>query len=65
MKSIIRSTICTHPEGIKPLCRCGQNAACPICGFGYGALPCQCDRVNEITQKYKEQFQEAWEKLAK
>ena len=43
--------MCGHPEMFVPkpppapvqrLCRCGQNKACPICGFGVGAYPCKC-----------------------
>ena len=55
---------CTHPKGIIPTCACGQNAICPVCGFGKGAFPCDCSRVEQTVKKYKERFPEAWEKLA-
>lgn len=68
----IKLDICTHPEGIKPICKCGANAACPICGFGRGAHPCACtkDRIDrtiikETAQKYSKMFAGAWTQLAK
>lgn len=24
-------------------CACGQNASCPVCGYGWGTAPCECD----------------------
>jgi hypothetical protein len=58
--------LCAHPEGIKPTCACGMNAACPICGYGRGASPCNCDRENisKIVAKYKDRFRDAWQDLA-
>jgi hypothetical protein len=56
--------VCNHPEGIKPTCRCGANASCPICGYGHGAYPCDCSRVDMAVGKYKERFAEAWKALA-
>lgn len=52
MKSMYTITICNHPKGIKPICRCGANAACPICGYGWGALPCDCSRIDVTAEKY-------------
>jgi len=52
--------ICCHPELIptqwnqpKPepcemiTCECGQNAYCPVCGCGWGSVPCGCDREED------------------
>jgi len=64
MEPIIRSYICTHPQGIKPACACGANAFCPICGYGHGMMPCDCNRVDLTVEKYKERFAEAWQALA-
>ncbi len=50
--------LCNHPEGLKSLCACGENMACPICGYGHGVMPCSCDRVRQATEKYKERFKE-------
>lgn len=49
--------VCNHPELIPTswnqprlapakmnCCACGQNATCPICGWGWGAYPCDCNR---------------------
>lgn len=56
--------VCTHPKGIIPTCRCGANASCPDCGYGRGAHPCDCSRVDAAVTKYKDMFAEAWERLA-
>lgn len=60
-------TVCNHPEGIKPFCTCGANAACPICGYGRGASPCDCtaDNLTVTVEKYKKRFSKAWKELAK
>ena len=54
----ILKQICYHPE-IRPMdwnqpkpkpaemiftCECGQNASCPVCGWGQGTYPCECYR---------------------
>jgi hypothetical protein len=50
-----RKITCSHPEFSawivpfpKPItfesCDCGQNWICPICGFGEGNYPCDCNR---------------------
>jgi len=39
--------ICNHPDGIKPLCNCGENAVCPHCGYGWGSSPCRCDSAKK------------------
>jgi hypothetical protein len=68
---MIRSIICTHPQGIKSICACGTNRICPICGYGQGVMPCDCDRkraddnkVKDAFGKYKRMFSEAWRELA-
>jgi hypothetical protein len=48
--------VCNHPELLprdwdqkRPeicemmrLCDCGENQCCPVCGWGFGNLPCRC-----------------------
>lgn len=66
---MIKSYFCTHPQGIVPICACGMNAVCPICGFGRGAAPCNCnqgmtdDAIKIVVEKYKNRFSAGWEKL--
>ena len=50
--------VCSHPE-LRPThwdqprpapmkmvaCDCGLNASCPICGYGWGAYPCNCNKA--------------------
>ena len=52
----VKGTLCHHPE-LRPThwneskpepcemvgCECGENAVCPICGWGWGAAPCSCE----------------------
>jgi hypothetical protein len=49
--------VCHHPyeyghngAGARPpaqmmVCDCGRNAICPVCGYGFGSLPCDCDGI--------------------
>jgi hypothetical protein len=50
-----RKITCYHTEllaWVKPImppwhgetCDCGQNWCCPVCGFGQGSYPCDCNR---------------------
>lgn len=53
--------MCGHPELVptqweqkKPepclmtmICQCGENQGCPVCHFGWGAIPCSCSRANQ------------------
>jgi len=69
---------CYHPnwppynamtgERIKPgnvwECECGGNSYCDVCGFGRGAMPCDCDRTRTAIDKYKTQFALAWKEMA-
>jgi hypothetical protein len=41
--------ICYHTESMPwappcemVTCACGANASCPICGYGWGNVPCEC-----------------------
>jgi len=52
--------MCSHPELVptrwnqprpEPCrmvahCECGENASCPVCGFGHGSYPCKCHKQN-------------------
>lgn len=53
-----RQVTCDHPELIpthwnqsKPeaytgdTCDCGKNFTCPVCGYGFGCYPCDCNKV--------------------
>jgi len=31
-----------HACVFEPICACGANARCKVCGQGYGAIPCAC-----------------------
>ncbi len=55
-----RPVICDHPELVptdwnqpRPepaemnTCRCGENAGCPTCGYGWGSIPCKCAREDD------------------
>ena len=73
--------ICCHPE-LGPMawelkrpepcemltCECGQNATCPICGYGWGGLPCGCSRRAEVSKRIDRilgDYADIWEELAK
>jgi hypothetical protein len=32
------------------LCDCGENAGCPICGYGWGNAPCSCERERRASR---------------
>jgi len=49
---------CSHPELFptrwnqpRPVpytgvtCDCGMNFTCPVCGYGHGCYPCECDKI--------------------
>ena len=75
--------MCNHPEWYsygepKPLpaeiiysCRCGENWACPVCGWGAGTYPCSCMRERHKGQELRVWYDEiadrydgAWKALA-
>ena len=33
----------TQPAAQMNICACGKNAVCPVCGFGWGSIPCDCN----------------------
>jgi hypothetical protein len=51
--------LCSHPEQFpydpitgqnnEPVrvlvCECGKNQICPKCGYGFGCIPCDCDKT--------------------
>ena len=58
--NIQSNAMCVHPELFptqweqkKPepchfmQCKCGKNMTCPVCGWGMGCYPCDCDKVEE------------------
>ena len=75
----IAKPICNHPEltmlgqlGSEPCemitCECGQNASCPVCGFGWGGLPCGCSirpEVSLMIDRILDDHADIWEELAK
>lgn len=82
----VSKPICYHPELVPILweqkrpgpakmhcCDCGQNCICPVCGWGWGSSPCDCDGVRNIPQhEHKELLEDGlgkysllWSKLAK
>ena len=69
--------ICYHPELIptgwdqqKPepcemsTCGCGENANCPVCGFGWGAYPCSCRRHEALLVESVTEYAGIWQRLA-
>jgi len=72
--------ICEHPE-LRPTmwkqkkpepcemvtCACGQNASCPVCGFGWGGVPCGCIRpeVSLMIDRILDEHADIWKELAK
>lgn len=62
----------SKPEPIKIVyqCECGENWACPVCGWGAGNWPCSCmreGRQEELRAWYEdtsERYTGAWEALA-
>lgn len=55
----------SRPEPVEMVgCACGQNQTCPVCGWGQGAYPCDCNRVKSTVDKYKTRFESAWQKMA-
>lgn len=39
--------LCPNHE-VVPTCRCGENRACMVCGYGQGAMPCRCQREDAL-----------------
>lgn len=80
-----REITCNHPELYptqwnqpKPepwqgfTCECGQNWICPICGWGMGSWPCDCNRKRINEKLHKELLEKSlvdnadiWSELAK
>ena len=42
--------ICPSPGVMVPLCECGANYSCNVCGEGAGQIPCEC----ELRRRAKE-----------
>ena len=55
-----RTITCNHPElfptqwGQKrpesytgETCDCGMNFSCPVCGYGFGCYPCECEKKRQ------------------
>ena len=79
--------LCNHPE-LQPTdfnqekpepaemitCECGKNATCPVCGFGWGNIPCDCRPMAAIeltTTSWEKaldwalvEYAPIWERLA-
>ena len=60
------------PVEIVYSCECGENWACPVCGWGAGTYPCSCTRGRHKGQDLRVWYDEisdryvgAWEALAK
>jgi hypothetical protein len=45
---MIHSPWCTKPDW-QDFCGCGKNAGCLTCGWGIGAVPCDCTHPPDIT----------------
>ena len=71
--------MCNHPEWYsysepKPepaeivySCECGENYACPVCGWGAGATPCSCERRKKVRESLERSLADnasVWEALA-
>ena len=61
-----------EPAEIIYSCECGENWACPVCGWGAGTYPCSCTRGRHKGQDLRvwydeisERYVGAWEVLAK
>ena len=44
-------------------CACGKNVTCPVCGWGHGQYPCDCE-VKQVANKLLDEYSELWKGLA-
>ncbi len=63
------------PPAEATTCDCGQNWTCPVCGFGQGQYPCDCNRERvtyyidsathkELLERGLEEYADIWRALA-
>lgn len=73
-KNVTTGQICYHPN-LRPTrwnqpapepcnmntCKCGKNQICPVCGYGFGTIPCDCN--SHVKIDYSQLYQNKRKKL--